>query len=279
MIGVSVATAALREMARMEELAEVARRRARTLGRPILVSVTTELRQRDPLALFARGVGVTHNRIFWSRPADGLAVAGLGAAWSYAATGTNRFVEAAASWRNLLTDAAIFADPKLPFSGPMAAAGFAFDPLSSSSGQWDGFADGLLLPRLTLATDGERTSLTVNGLVGPKTSSIALHLSAARRLRDLLGRPWHPPRIGAGLQLEDALPPGAWRAMVADAITEHSLRSGCNPGCTPSRLSRNFCVCDRSRRTHLSWCLTRASGEPARSACRGQCPGWIGTTW
>ena len=225
MIGVSVATAALREMARMEELAEVARRRARILGRPILVSVTTELRQRDPLALFARGVGVTHNRIFWSRPADGLAVAGLGAAWSYAATGTNRFVEAAASWRNLLTDAAIFADPKLPFSGPMAAAGFAFDPLRSSSGQWDGFADGLLLlPRLTLATDGERTSLTVNGLVGPKTSSIALHLSAARRLRDLLGRPWHPPRIGAGLQLEDALPPGAWRAMVADAITE--LRAG-----------------------------------------------------
>ncbi len=225
MIGVSVATAALREMARMEELAEVARRRARTLGRPILVSVTTELRRRDPLALFARGVGVTHNRLFWSRPADGLAVAGLGSAWSHAATSANRFAEAAAAWRNLLTDAAIFADPRLPFSGPMAAAGFAFDPLRSSSGQWDGFADALLLlPRLTLATDGERTSLTVNGLVGPKTSSIALHLSAARRLRDLLGRPWHPPRIGAGLQLDDALPPGVWRSMVADAITE--LRSG-----------------------------------------------------
>jgi isochorismate synthase len=225
MIGVSVATAALREVPRMEELAEVARRRAGRLGRPVLVSVTTELRPRDPLALFARGVGVTHNRLFWSRPADGLAVAGLGAAWSCAADGPTRFARAAAAWRDLIAHAEIAADPSLPFSGPMAAAGFAFDPARPPSGLWDGFADGLLLlPRLTLASDGARASLTVNGLVGPSTSSINLHLSAARRLRDLLGRTWRAPRIGAGLQLEDALPPGAWRAVVADAVAE--LRAG-----------------------------------------------------
>lgn len=209
----------------MEELAERARRRARRLGRPVLVSVTTELKPRDPLALFARGLGVTHNRLFWSRPADGLAVAGLGAAWSFAATGPERFALAAHAWRELVEHAEVSADPALPFSGPMAAAGFAFDPLRPTLGHWDGFADGLLLlPRLTLATDGARTSLTVNGLVGPTTSSIQLHLAAVRRLRDLLGRAWQVPRVGAGLELFDALPPGAWRAMVADAVAE--LRAG-----------------------------------------------------
>ncbi len=225
MIGVSVATAALRELPRMEEQAELARRRSRRLGRPVLVSVTAELRPRDPLALFARGLGVTHNRLFWSLPASNLAVAGLGAAWSFAASGPERFAAAAAAWRELIDSAAIDADPALPFSGPMAAAGFAFDPLRPSGGLWDGYADGLLLlPRLVLASDGERASLTVNGLVGPSTSSITLHLSAARRLRDLIGRTWRPPRIGDGVTLEDALPPGAWRSIVADAVTD--LRAG-----------------------------------------------------
>lgn len=225
MLGVSVATAALRELPRMEEQAEVARRRSRRLGRPVLVSVTAEVRPRDPLALFARGLGVTHNRLFWSLPASGLAVAGLGAAWSFAASGPERFAAAAAAWRDLIETAAVDADPGLPFSGPMAAAGFAFDPLRPAEGLWDGYADGLLLlPRLVLASDGERASLTVNGLVGPSTSSIALHLSAARRLRDLLGRTWRPPRVGDGVELADALPPGRWRATVADAVAD--LRAG-----------------------------------------------------
>jgi isochorismate synthase len=225
MIGVSVATTALREVRRMEQQAELARRRARRLGRPVLVSVTTEIRPRDPLALFARGVGVTHNRLFWSRPAAGLAVAGLGAAWHVAASGPDRFAQAADAWRELIAHAAIDADPTLPFGGPMAAAGFSFDPLRPASGLWEGFSDGLLLlPRVVLACTGELATLTVNGLVGPRTSSIDLHLSAARRLQALIGRGWRAPRVADGVELSDALPPGAWQAMVGAAVRE--LRAG-----------------------------------------------------
>ncbi len=225
MIGVSVATAALRERPRMEEQAEIARQRARDLGRPVLVSVTTRVPPRDPLALFARGLGVTHNRLFWSVPAVGLAVTGLGAAWSFEAHGPDRFAAVAAAWRDLIAEACIAADPALPFSGPMAAVGFSFDPQRPASGLWAGYPDGLLLlPRLILARVGDTASLTVNGLVGPETSSIDLHLSAARRLRALIGRAWRPPQVPGGVELEDALPPGAWRAMVADAVSD--LRAG-----------------------------------------------------
>lgn len=225
MIGVSVATAALRERPRMEEQAELARQRARKLGRPVLVSVTTRVRPRDPLALFARGLGVTHNRLFWSVPSAGLAVTGLGAAWSFEARGPERFAAAAAAWRDLIAEACIAADPALPFSGPMAAVGFSFDPERPASGLWAGYPDGLLLlPRLILARVGDTASMTVNGLVGPETSSIDLHLSAARRLRALLGRGWRPPRMPEGVTLEDALPPGVWRAIVADAVAD--VRAG-----------------------------------------------------
>jgi isochorismate synthase len=209
----------------MEGQAEVARRRARSLGRPVLVSVTAQVRPTDPLALFARGVGVTHNRLFWSMPSAGLAVAGLGAAWHFAASGPERFATAAAAWSDLIEHACIDADPALPFSGPMAAAGFSFDPLRPASGLWEGYSDGLLLlPRLVLAQQGDVATLTVNGLVGPRSSSLKLHLSAARRLRALLRGTWRPPRVGEGVELHDVLPPVEWRGIVADAVAE--IRAG-----------------------------------------------------
>lgn len=105
LVGVRVTTAALREVPRMEAAAEVARRRARALGRPVLVSVTTQVGLRDPLALFARGAGVTHNRFFWSVPAAGFELTGLGAAWSFTPPPqANRFSASAAAWRQLVAD-------------------------------------------------------------------------------------------------------------------------------------------------------------------------------
>ncbi|NTV63384.1 MAG: isochorismate synthase [Oscillochloris sp.] len=225
MIHVRVATTALREVGRMEDLAEVARERARQLGRPILVSVTAQASPDDPLALFARAAGATHNRFFWSRPAEGLAVTGLGSAWDIAAGGAGRFASAAAAWRDLIDTACVDADPTLPFSGPVAAAGFAFDPLRASSGLWADFPDGLLfLPRMLLARQGDLASLTFNGLVGPETSSVKLYLSAARRLRDLLGGPWRAAHPAEGLPIEESLPASTWRGIVANAVTD--LRAG-----------------------------------------------------
>lgn len=225
MIGMSVATATLRELPRMEGLAEVARRRARQLNRPVLVSVTIPVKPHDPLALFARGIGPTHNRFFWSVPAAGLDVAGLGAAWSVETSGAERFAAADTAWRDLVAHACVEADDRLPFAGPVAAAGFAFDPLRAPTSLWGGFpASLLLLPRIVLARVGDSASLTLNGLVGPETSQVGLHVGAARRLRELLGSAWRPGRPREGLSLEDALPTGTWRQIVGAAVAE--LRAG-----------------------------------------------------
>jgi isochorismate synthase len=223
MIGMRVATAALREVPRMEELAEAARQRARELGRPVLVSVTTALKRHDPLALFARGVAATQHRFYWERPSAGLSMAGLGSAWSYLASGPD--AAAAAAWQDLMAHAVIDADPALPFAGPVAVAGFAFDPTRVPSALWSDFPRGLLmLPRMVLATHGDQTSVTFNGLVGAGNSGVALHLSAARRLRDLVGGPWRSAHPADALGFEETLPAATWRGIVADAVAE--LRAG-----------------------------------------------------
>lgn len=226
LIGVRVTTATLREVARMEAAAEIARQRARELGRPVLVSITTRVGLRDPLALFARGAGVTHNRFFWSTPAADVELTGLGAAWSFTpAPSGNRFAASAAAWRQLVSEAVIDVDPNLPVPGPLAVAGFRFDPDQPPSELWRDYPLGLLVvPRLLIVRHGDLTTLTVNGMVDERSSTLALGAAAARRLQALIGLPFRPQRLPTDVQVDVSLDPEEWKAIVADAITD--LRAG-----------------------------------------------------
>ncbi len=226
LIGMRVTTAALREVPRMEAAAEIARQRARALGRPVLVSVTTVVGLRDPLALFARGAGVTHNRFFWSTPASEFELTGLGAAWSFTPPPhVDRFAACAAAWRQLMAEAVIDADPGLPVHGPLAVAGFRFDPEQPASGLWRDYPLALLMtPRLLIVRHGDVTTLTVNGMVDAHSSTLALGAAAARRLQALIGLPWRPHRPPSDLQVDVSLAPATWKTIVADAIAD--LRAG-----------------------------------------------------
>ncbi len=226
LIGVRVTTAALREVPRMDAAAEIARRRARERGRPVLVSVTTRVGLRDPLALFARGAGVTHNRFFWSVPATGFELTGLGAAWSFVPSDSaDRFTASAAAWRQLVADAVIDADPDIPLAVPLAVAGFRFDPDQPASNLWRDYPLALLVvPRLLIIRQGELTTLTVNGMVDERSSTLALGAAAARRLQALIGLPWRAQRPPSDLQVDVSLDPAEWKAIVADAVSD--LRAG-----------------------------------------------------
>jgi len=226
LIGVRVTTATLREVPRMEAAADVARQRARELGRPVLVSVTTRVGLRDPLALFARGAGVTHNRFFWSTPAADFELTGLGAAWSFTPTsGADRFAVSAAAWKQLVSEAVIDADPELPVQGPVAVAGFRFDPDQPPSDLWRDYPMALLMvPRLLIVRHGDVTTLTVNGMVDAHSSTLTLGAAAARRLQALIGLPLRPRRPPLDLQVDVSLDPETWKAIVANAVSE--LRAG-----------------------------------------------------
>src|SRR5919199_1426461 len=97
------------EQAPVAAVAETLRRRtaeaverARRLGRPIVVSHTMpapESLARDPVGFFARGAGRYAQRAYWERPAEGVALVGLGAARLVRCDGPDRFSQAAAGVR------------------------------------------------------------------------------------------------------------------------------------------------------------------------------------
>lgn len=206
-----------------------------TPGRPILVSVGVTLPAVDPLDLFAHVAGTARDRFYWERPADGVAFAGVGAAWTVESASP---VEAGRAWRALLAEAVVRApsfardaegaggggDAPDAMDGPLLTGGFAFDPLRPATTLWAGYPAGrLTLPRLTLVTRGGRSTLTVNAvaankgahdhdidaLIGDVEDMLAVP-AATRAPGSLVGR--------AGARVEDALSRAGWEALVAGGV-------------------------------------------------------------
>ena len=208
-------------------------RRAMQRG-PALVSVGIVLPAVDPLDLFARFAGTARDRFYWERPADDVAFAGAGAAWTIESPSA---IEAGRSWRALLAGAIVDApivarraasthgdslDTPGLMDGPLLVGGFAFDRLRPATSLWQGYPSGrLVLPRLTLVTQGDTSTLTVNAIV---SSTVACDIDAmvddveailASRTvvgttdgaagRGDHGYPW----------VEDVLPRAEWEALVA----------------------------------------------------------------
>ena len=76
----------------------------RASGASLLVATapTTAI---DPIALFAAAVEADLEVALWLRPADGVALVGVGRAWAMEGEGPDRFAAAEAAWRGLLVDA------------------------------------------------------------------------------------------------------------------------------------------------------------------------------
>ena len=127
--------------------------RALRRNRPILVSAVVGVPSRDPLSFFERGAAVAADRMYWSRPADGFAIAGVGSAWTLTTQGSGRFAHSAATWRAYCADALIEAQSEAIGTGLIGMGGFSFDPQRPAAERWAGFPDGLLiLPRFLLTT-------------------------------------------------------------------------------------------------------------------------------
>lgn len=226
----------------LRDLLELGARRAAALAEPVLVSHTRPAPHLDPLDFFARGREVAAERGYWHAPAAGLAIAGIGAAWSVTGLGRRRFADVGRAWQRLLADAAVEApgdgvSAGRRATGPVLLGGFAFDPLRPRTETWSGYPDGwLFLPRYTLISSGGATWFTVNALVDRDADPALLAEGIERARRLLLDAPRAPvstepgsgaPPAGAaeggGLQFAAADPAG-WMERVAEFAAE--VRSG-----------------------------------------------------
>ena len=178
---------------RLREAVDAAAPRARALGRQVLAWSSTRIAPLDPVDLVERSTA--HDRTLWARPDDRLCLAGVGSAWSFSASGEDRFARAEAAWRSVV-DQAVGApqsaeqdsvhrnaerspEPVPAVAGPVAFYGFAFTPGGTSRGPaagdggfaewtaqpWAGYPDALILiPQVVVTRSADEHWLILSAM-------------------------------------------------------------------------------------------------------------------
>ncbi|MBP1684911.1 MAG: isochorismate synthase [Deltaproteobacteria bacterium] len=144
----------------------VAIEHARGLGKPVLLTVSGVVAPPEDLLDWLRPVEGTEERcFFWERPADGFAIAALGATAVVRGHGPRRFTEVAAVCDGLIADAVTDRHSQA-IGAPFFVGGFAFATDVEDTGPWCGFPPGLMvLPRLLIVRHRQRATFTVTCMV------------------------------------------------------------------------------------------------------------------
>ncbi len=208
---------------------ELALRRARVVGGPVIASLTATLgRPVDPTAVIASSRRTGEPWFCFEQPdRDGTALAALGAVRALEARGPHRFAELAARWHALVA-AALADEPDGPSgTGLVAVGGFAFAADGCGSAAWNGFAPAsLLVPELSLARRGGEARLTVNVDVAPDDTLEQLSVRVEGRLQSLRQRelPVLDPAPAGSYRVRSIMPPSHYEEAVTRVVQR--IRAG-----------------------------------------------------
>jgi isochorismate synthase len=226
----------------LDSLVARASAEARVKHRQVLVSTVERVRSIDPLeAIVAAGeaarsdpalAGLIDARSYWTRPADGFALAGLGSAITFAPKGVDRFAAIDRGWRDLLVDAVIMDQSSgVPGAGPTLIGGFAFDPERAATRTWRDFPQArLTVPLIQLVERGGACWLTTSLVVNSAgETEIDLSLLARLRAAVLDAQPCSSESQPAMTNVDavaynESRKASDWRATVRAAVTR--IRSG-----------------------------------------------------
>ena len=191
-------------------------------GRRTLVSVTTEVEVRDPVAVAFASRLASERWFCWEQPDREFALAGIGVAHEASSRGEGRFADVAAECARIGRDRVAEEPVGLPAgAGPVWLGGFAFDPEGGASPTWSSLPPAsLVLPEISLCRSGERTWLTVNAVLAPgedaerRADELGARLAALRTATPL---PLIDPHPTAAAEIRGARTPGEFEATVRAA--------------------------------------------------------------
>lgn len=216
-------------LARLERRFEVALRRARGVGAPVIASfVVSAPAGVDPSAVAMASRRASEPWVCLEQPdRDRAAVAAIGCARAIEARGPGRFKDVAAQWRSLAASAV--ADPAEgpAGSGLAALGGFSFAPAGGGSPPWAGFQPAsLIVPELSLARRGDDVRLTLNLEVAPDDTVEDLLARVHGRIAGLRTDPLPllDPAPAGDFEVVSSMPPAHFEHAVARAVER--IRSG-----------------------------------------------------
>ncbi|WP_066063216.1 isochorismate synthase [Neobacillus soli] len=154
----------------IKERGLLAVKRAKELGRPILISEVHQMDTINPLSFFNAGKDCYRGeRFFWRDPSDEIVLIGLGISKQIQSDqATDRFFHVENEWGDFLKDSLIFNTYTEVGIGPVLFGGFTFDPLKEKTDLWSKYADSLFhLPKYLLSIIKGKTYLTTNTTYTP----------------------------------------------------------------------------------------------------------------
>ncbi len=163
------------------------------------------------------------DRFYWSRPADGFALLGVGARAVVETRGPDRFREAAAAAQRLFASLPVFGSHEREGGevggagrGPLLVGGFSFAASPPSDGVWRGFPPArLVLPEVTVVRRGDEAwlSLVFAPVLepGPEGRLAPALLRVRRLLEALFGSESAAPARGLDCGFEREGPVGMTR--------------------------------------------------------------------
>jgi salicylate biosynthesis isochorismate synthase len=198
-------------------------RRARSLGVPVVGSLTTAVGERlDPSAIVAGARRAGEPWFCLEQPSrDETALAGLGSVRTLEADGPDRFAQLSRRWRELAAGTVSDEVHGAPGTGLIAVGGFAFAPDGGRAPSWDGFAcASLTVPEISLARREGRTTLTVNHDVAPDDTAEELAERVRARLESLQPSelPLLDPAPTGSYRVRSVMPPTHYEDAVARAV-------------------------------------------------------------
>jgi isochorismate synthase len=199
-------------------------------GRPVVASFCVELDAGIDVASCVFGSRGAEERYFvWEQPDRGrFAIGALGSAWTIdTVVAADRFAEASAQAAEVMRDAVVDDDLRVPGAGPLWVGGFAFSPEGGATPEWATLpATLLVLPAISLARHGTLAALTVNLVCRQGDDPNELSERGAARLARLREEPVpivDPDPVG-GYEISSVLPPERFERVVAEA--SESVREG-----------------------------------------------------
>jgi menaquinone-specific isochorismate synthase len=132
-------------------------------GRPMLVSITVQVENLDPLAVLESIFEPGERHFYAERPSEGWAIAGAESVLSSSASGPGRFSECQKFIDRTLEDAIAVGEPDAPFGGPHFFAAFAFLDTVGAAEPFE--AACVFVPRWQVAHRDGRTTAVANLII------------------------------------------------------------------------------------------------------------------
>jgi menaquinone-specific isochorismate synthase len=201
----------------------LAKKRAKELGQPILISEVHKLDTINPLAFF--NIGKEHycgERFFWKDPTDEIVLIGLGISKQIQTDqASDRFFYVEKEWEKFLAGSLIFNPYSVIGVGPVLFGGFSFDPYKNKTERWSKYADSLFhLPKYLLSIIRGETFLTTNTICSPEEDAY-FFMKVSEERTQMLNSLHQSSRKASALLLETKeVKPEKWKKTVDDVVKE-----------------------------------------------------------